>query len=103
MFTTLSRDIQTAENELVGLQMLKPMNRAVQYMQQHRGLSSGILNGNEAMKPRRENVAKEVAAALSAADGILTPRLRETEVWRSIRADWGEISSRVLAGRLQPI
>ena len=97
LFTTLSRDIQTAENELVGLQMLKPMNRAVQYMQQHRGLSSGILNGNEAMKPRRENVAKEVAAALSAADSILTPRLRETEVWRSIRADWGEISQQGLS------
>ena len=97
LFTTLSRDIQTAENELVGLQMLKPMNRAVQYMQQHRGLSSGILNGNEAMKPRRENVAKEVAAALSAADSILPPRLRESEVWRSIRADWGEISQQGLS------
>ena len=33
------------------------MNRLVQFMQQHRGLSVGVLNGNEAMKDKR--AAKE--------------------------------------------
>jgi methyl-accepting chemotaxis protein len=97
LFVSLSRDIQATENELRGLQMLKPINRAVQFMQQHRGLSSGILNGNESMKPRRENAEREVAAAMSAAEAILSPRLRENEVWRSIRADWAEISQQGLS------
>ncbi len=51
VYTLLSRDIQTAQNELNGLQMIKPLNRMAQYMQQHRGLSSGVLSGNEAMRP----------------------------------------------------
>ena len=54
VFSLLSRDIQTAQNELTGLQMIKPLNRMVQFMQQHRGLSSGVLNGNEAMKGQLE-------------------------------------------------
>ena len=97
LFINLSHDIKMTENELAGLQMLKPLNRAAQFMQQHRGLSSGILNGNESMKPRRENVEKEVAAAMSASDSILSSRLRETEAWRSIRADWAEISQQGLS------
>lgn len=41
VYSNLSRDIETARHEIAGLQMLKPMNRMVQFMQQHRGLSSG--------------------------------------------------------------
>lgn len=97
LFVSLSRDIQMTESELRGLQMLKPINRTVQFMQQHRGLSSGILNGNEAMKPRREAVEKEVVAAISAADSVLSPTLRDSEAWRSIRADWAEINGQGLS------
>ncbi|MDP3638809.1 MAG: methyl-accepting chemotaxis protein, partial [Azonexus sp.] len=61
VYSNLSRDIETARHEIAGLQMLKPMNRMVQFMQQHRGLSSGVLNGNEAMKDKRIAKEKEVA------------------------------------------
>jgi hypothetical protein len=57
VYSSLQRDITMAEQELAGLQMLKPINRMTQFMQQHRGLSSGVLNGNEAMKEKR--AAKE--------------------------------------------
>ena len=57
VYVNLNRDIETAQLELNGLQVLKPMNRLAQFMQQHRGLSSGVLNGNDAMKEKR--AAKE--------------------------------------------
>ena len=97
LFINLSRDIKTAEHELVGLQMLKPMNRAVQYMQQHRGLSSGVLNGNEAMKERRAAVNQEVEKAVRETDAVLSPTLRDSEAWKAIRADWSEISQNGLS------
>ena len=53
VYANLSRDIETAHQEIAGLQMLKPMNKMAQFMQQHRGLSSGVLNGNAAMKDKR--------------------------------------------------
>src|SRR6185369_16488365 len=89
----LKRDIDTAQQELAGLQMLKPMNRLVQHMQQHRGLSSGVLNGNEAMKDKRIAKEKEVVEALAATDAELSPKLRETAAWKDIRQDWEAIRS----------
>jgi len=97
LLINLSRDIRTAEHELAGLQMLKPMNRAVQFMQQHRGLSSGVLNGNAAMRERLAVVRKEVDAALEATNEALSPGLRESQVWQSIRTDWAVIGERGLS------
>jgi methyl-accepting chemotaxis protein len=97
VFVNLSRDIDTARQELDGLQMLKPMNRMAQYMQQHRGLSSGVLNGNEAMKDRRAAKEKEVAEAVAATGAALSPALRETPAWKSITQDWQEIQAQGLS------
>jgi methyl-accepting chemotaxis protein len=97
VFSALNRDIVTARNELAGLQMLKPMNRMVQLMQQHRGLSSGVLNGNEAMKDKRAAKEKEADEALAATEAVLSPGLRETAAWKSIRQDWEAIRSQGLS------
>jgi methyl-accepting chemotaxis protein len=92
LYDNLSRDIRTAEHELAGLQMLKPMNRAVQFMQQHRGLSSGVLNGNAAMQEKRAAVAKEVEQALEETEATLSPGLRNSPRWQAIRGEWTAIS-----------
>ena len=91
VYLNLKRDIDTAEQELAGLQMLKPLNRTVQFMQQHRGLSSGVLNGNEAMKERRAGKEKEVDAALAETAAILSPTLRDSAAWKQLSQDWQTI------------
>jgi methyl-accepting chemotaxis protein len=91
VFTSLKRDIHTAEQELIGLQMLKPLNKMTQFMQQHRGLSSGVLNGNEAMREKRAAKEKEVAAAVAASEAALSAALRDSSAWKSIHADWTAI------------
>ncbi len=97
VFVNLQRDIKTADNELAGLQMLKPMNRMVQYMQQHRGLSSGVLNGNEAMKAKLAEKDKDVAKAVAETDAALTPKLRESDAWKRIRSDWDAVLNQGLS------
>ena len=97
VYSLLSRDIYTARNELNGLQMVKPLNRMAQFMQQHRGLSSGVLNGNEAMKDKRAAKEKEVVEAVVAADASLSPALRENQIWKSVRQDWEEIRAQGLS------
>jgi len=91
VFTNLKRDIDTADKELAGLQILKPMNRTVQFMQQHRGLSSGVLNGNEAMKDKRAAKEKEVEEVLGQTDAALPQKLREMPAWQQIRQEWATI------------
>lgn len=93
VFSNLNSDIVTAEQEIAGLQMLKPINRLTQSMQQHRGLSSGVLNGNQAMSEKRASKEKEVSEALAASEEALTPPLRASETWQRIRNDWQSISS----------
>lgn len=88
VFVNLSRDIQTANNELGGLQMLKPVNKMAQFMQQHRGLSSGVLNGNDAMKDKRAAKEKEVSDVVMASEAALSPKLRDSATWKKIRQDW---------------
>lgn len=89
----LSRDIHTAQNELSGVQMLKSVNKLTQFMQQHRGLSSGVLNGSEALKEKRAAKEKEVAEMLLATDAVLSPALREASIWKAVRTDWEAIRS----------
>ena len=93
VYSSLQRDITLAEQELAGLQILKPMNRMTQFMQQHRGLSSGVLNGNEAMREKRAAKEKEVSAALAATEATLSSSLRESAGWKSISQDWATISA----------
>ncbi|KAB2921054.1 MAG: methyl-accepting chemotaxis protein, partial [Dechloromonas sp.] len=88
VYLNLKRDIDTAEQELAGLQMLKPLNRLAQGMQQHRGLSSGVLNGNEAMKERRAGKEKEVEATVAEVAAALSPALRVAPAWSRITQDW---------------
>lgn len=97
VYSNLSRDIKTANRELSGLQMLKPMNRMAQYMQQHRGLSSGVLNGNEAMKDKRAAKEKEVVEAVKATEATLSPALRDSTAWKAIRQDWETIVAQGLS------
>ena len=91
VYSLMSQDIHTAQRELDGLQMIKPLNKTAQVMQQHRGLSSGVLNGNEAMKEKRAAKEKDVVEAVAAADAALNLKLRDSQAWKSIRQDWEDI------------
>ncbi len=92
VYRLLDRDYVAAESELSGLQMLKPINRMVQSMQQHRGLSSGILNGNDQMREPRGVKEKAVSAALAETESTLPPSLKNSPQWQAIRDEWGQIS-----------
>ncbi len=93
VYANLSRDIETAHQEIAGLQMLKPMNKMAQFMQQHRGLSSGVLNGNAAMKDKRAAKEKDVAEALAATDAALSVKLRDSAAWKTIHQEWSQIAA----------
>ena len=91
LFRQLSKVIEPSRAELFGLAALKPMNRLVAAMQQHRGLSSGVLNGNEALKDRRAAKEKEVAVELVKVDASLPAGVAASPQWKKMRDDWLEI------------
>ena len=93
VLTNLNKEIKTARSELDGVQMLKGVNKMTQFMQQHRGLSSGVLNGSEALKEKRAAKEKEVSETLAATEAVISPALRDSGSWKDIRADWENIRS----------
>ena len=56
LFVNLSRQLQSqihlANDELAALEVIVPMDRLVQAAQQHRGLSSGVINGDASLLHR---------------------------------------------------
>ena len=84
----LDRTIQASRMELLGIEALKPVERLIQTTQQHRGLSSGVLNGNEAMKEKRAAKEKEITDAINGVEAKLKPELASGDSWREIKSGW---------------
>ena len=91
LFVSLEQTINTLQRELKGIEIIKPFAPALQALQQHRGLSAGLLGGGEAMRDRRANKRKEVSEAFAAMEGKLAPGLVSSESFRRIRADWDHL------------
>lgn len=64
LFASLNQVIGFSQRELQGLDLIKPFSRAIQALQQHRGLSAGLLGGDETMREGRASVEREAAEAL---------------------------------------
>lgn len=91
LYHSLNRVIHSSRQELTGVELLKPITRVVQRLQVHRGLSSGVLNGNEEMKAPRAAKEQEVSDALAAVAASLPPELAADEVWKRLTNVWTEI------------
>lgn len=85
------RLIDRSQQELASLEMIKPIATLVQHLQVHRGLSSGVLNGDERMEYRRAAREKEIQEALQAVAASLPPQLAATDSWQTLVAAWASI------------
>ncbi|MFZ2854319.1 MAG: methyl-accepting chemotaxis protein [Rhodocyclaceae bacterium] len=91
LYSNLDKVVQASQKEIAGIEVIKPMARLVQYLQQHRGMSAGLLNGNEAMREKRAAKETEVVAAFKAVDVKLLPSLLANEAWKKIQTDWARL------------
>ena len=93
LFSALDQVIRKSETELVGIEAMKPISRLVQATQQHRGLSSGVLNGNESMRDKRAAKEKEVSELLKAVEPTIPEALQGGDAWKHILAEWESLRS----------
>jgi methyl-accepting chemotaxis protein len=91
LYRELTNVIEPSRRELAGLEVVEVLNKLVGAIQQHRGLSSGVLNGNEALKERRAGKEKDVIAALAS----VAPRIDAGHAsgirWTKVTEEWTEI------------
>jgi PAS domain S-box-containing protein len=91
LYLHLDEDIRTAQQELQGIALIKPFSRTIQLIQQHRGLSAGLLGGDKTIWDRRAAKAREAAEAFKEMEGKLSPRLASSEDLLHIKANWERI------------
>src|SRR3989338_2886481 len=53
LFARLNAVIRTSQRQLEAILLIQPVASTIQAIQQHRGFSSALLNGNEAMRDMR--------------------------------------------------
>ncbi len=88
LYASLNQVVRTSQRQLEGTGLIKPISSAVQFMQQHRGLSAGFLGGNEAMHAQRDAKEIEVSAAFNSIEQRLPVKLILSEDWKRIKTDW---------------
>ncbi|CAN7166359.1 methyl-accepting chemotaxis protein [Acidovorax sp. LjRoot66] len=99
------QDMATARQEARGAPPLLALNKVVQGMQVHRGLSASMLGGNEALAARRPAAREAVEKALA----DVATRFAEAGVpaadeatWKQLRQTWQALEQAVAARSLQP-
>jgi len=88
LYRSLDQVVRSSRKELSGIAIMKPMAQLVRHLQQHRGLSYGLLNGNQTMQENRSAKEKEADDAFKAVDAKLPPALAANDAWKKAREDW---------------
>jgi len=91
LFVSINQVIRPSEQQLVGLALVESVARVEQLLQQHRGLSSAVLSGDQMMRDRRAAKETDVAGVFGKMEEKLPPALASSEDFRRIKASWEQV------------
>ena len=91
LFATLIGNLRATERELAGIEAIRPVLQLVNDLQQHRGLSNGVINGNEELAPRRAQKEKDATDSFARAQAVLPADMAADPRWTAQVKDWGEL------------
>ena len=101
--TQLNGEMRTLQSQAAAMPALRGLAQAVQFMQTHRGLSAGMLGGNEQLAARRPAVSDALDKALDATAAPLVataPQLAgELD---GVRQEWRALQQAVAGRAIQP-
>jgi methyl-accepting chemotaxis protein len=87
-------EIERARTEQAGVAVLERMMTALSLMQQHRGMTSGLLGGDASLAPKVAEKAKALDAAMSGVEQALAgpgAGFGLDERWAQIKGAWGPL------------
>ena len=104
-FKRVSTDVLTVQREAQGTSSLIGLNKVIQLTQTHRGLSAGMLGGNDNLAARRPAMRDSVVKAMDAVDADfksakVSPRLQTH--WNELRQGWTALEQSVANRQLKP-
>lgn len=88
LFLSLNQVVTNSQQQLQGLSLITSISRATQTIQQHRGLSAGLLGGNKTMSSMRENKALDVFKNINNIENYFPSPMANNINWQSIINKW---------------
>jgi signal transduction histidine kinase/DNA-binding response OmpR family regulator len=88
LYRALDRVIEPSRQELEGIDEMMQLHRCIQLIQQHRGLSAGLLGGNTSLQDKRADKAREAQEAVQRLLQKLPERIVASAAWREFYTDW---------------
>jgi len=92
----LRATMDVSRNELMGVEVAKPLLTLIKHVQEHRALSAGALSGAESMKGKRAAKETDVETALKgldAADAKYGVALGISTDWKKVKEKWANVRS----------
>ncbi len=92
---SLKTSLTSTENELDAIGRVPKVMLLIQLTQQHRGLSSAVLSGNEAMGPALAKKTEELVGAMKQADDALSVLVEaeHRQRWQEAKGAWESLRS----------
>ena len=91
LFSGLLVEQEKARQEMDGIRLIAPMLGLVRDLQQHRGLSSGVINGNQELVDRLKQKDADVVAAFKNVAAVLPPKVLSDQDWIESSRLWNEL------------
>lgn len=96
IFLQVREEVHFVDSELQGMQVLTPAVKVLTLMQQHRGLSSGLLGGSEALRAKVAAKAVALDSAIAEFDAALAgpgSGFGLEKGWSRLKALWAPLRS----------
>ena len=97
LIDSLNEVVAVSQTELAGLALIGPVTRTMQLLQQHRGLSGGLLSGDSSLREARAGKEVETLASFATLIEMMSAPLASSVEWRLILAEWDQLRRTGLA------
>ena len=97
-------DVRQAHRQAEGVPVLMALNMVIQHTQVHRGLSAGVLSGNEGMQQRRVTAKEAVNQALGNAAALLVQNdapVQEQQRLQKWQTTWQALEQAVASNKVE--
>jgi len=93
-YLRLQQVVEASEKGLAGLEMLTSLFKTVQMVQEHRGLTAGVLGGTTTLEGERLSKQKQVDASFDQFADLLPIYILKLDRWKKIMAKWSFIKDK---------
>ena len=86
--------IDFAAKEMIGVEVIKPVQKLITDVAKHRGTSNMLLNGDESVSSKLVTIREDITKDISIIDELnkrYTESLESDELWSDIKSEWAKL------------